>query len=337
MDAEFECCRLCGESIDENGGDGLCCECFFNNADREWLAEYYPHLVADDDSDTDDEQPRKRPRRHAKCSKPSKSSIPAATAGDLIEPHASDTRSRGWRAEEFNPEIRAGTGGLAGLPAEGRHHQLGAASVIQFQYSTSAATPSASTPTAPFSYLRAGMTARQLNAAARAERAAKAREHERFSRALLAAGAEAVRLATVAHLKRPGRPWDPDAEYERLTARAKLIRREASLASILPPPGAAPRRAPPRSLASRALLARVALFEARLRERAADATARRAEAALAASREPPPKAWLVEVEPFDFIGKEPCQLKMTWHDGQRMWTTTERTAFGEQLLAERRA
>ena len=40
---------------------------------------------------------------------------------------------------------------------------------------------------------------------------------------------------------------------------------------------------------------------------------------------------------FDFVGKEPCQLKMTWGNGERMWTTHERTEFGERILAEGRA
>lgn len=140
-------------------------------------------------------------------------------------------------------------------------------------------------------YLRPGMTAQQLNAAARADRAAKDREQERFSRALLAAGAEAVRLAQVAHLKRPGQPWDPDAEYERLvarnTSRAKVLRHEARFASTPPLPSPTPRRAPVRSLASAAVLAKVAACEARIAEREAAAVARRAEAALAKSLEPP--------------------------------------------------
>ena len=38
MDAEH--CRLCGDVIDANGGDGLCSECYFSNADVEWLAEH---------------------------------------------------------------------------------------------------------------------------------------------------------------------------------------------------------------------------------------------------------------------------------------------------------
>ena len=36
-----EHCRLCGEVIDADGGDGLCGECFFAHADPEWLAEHY--------------------------------------------------------------------------------------------------------------------------------------------------------------------------------------------------------------------------------------------------------------------------------------------------------
>lgn len=57
MDAEH--CRLCGEPVDENGGDGLCCECYFNNADSDWLAEHYPHLLADDADESADSSPRR--------------------------------------------------------------------------------------------------------------------------------------------------------------------------------------------------------------------------------------------------------------------------------------
>ena len=61
MDAEH--CRLCGDVIDENGGDGLCSECYFSNADVEWLAENYPHLLDDDaDESADDSQPQRRSR-----------------------------------------------------------------------------------------------------------------------------------------------------------------------------------------------------------------------------------------------------------------------------------
>lgn len=67
MDAEH--CRLCGDVIDENGGDGLCSECYFSNADVEWLAENYPHLLADDADESADSSPRRNPHplrsRHA--------------------------------------------------------------------------------------------------------------------------------------------------------------------------------------------------------------------------------------------------------------------------------
>ncbi|HRW66062.1 MAG TPA: hypothetical protein P5032_09995 [Candidatus Competibacter sp.] len=81
MDAEH--CRLCGDVIDENGGDGLCSECYFSNADVEWLAEHYPHLLADDAEESADSNPRRNPhslrsRRHAPRSK---SIIVAATVG----------------------------------------------------------------------------------------------------------------------------------------------------------------------------------------------------------------------------------------------------------------
>ncbi|HPE74191.1 hypothetical protein E4P82_05635 [Candidatus Competibacter phosphatis] len=204
---------------------------------------------------------------------------------------------------------------------------------IEFQWSLHAAQP-----TAPFNYLRAGMSARQLNAAAKTARLAKEREHARWSRELEAAGKEAVQLAQIAHLKRPGQPWDPDKLMARQATRVNVLRHKVGLASTPPLPGTTlRRREPPRSPESRAVLAKVRLFEARIAEREAAATSRRAEAALAASREPPPKAWLVGVEPFDFIGKEPCQLKLTWGNGERMWTTHERTEFGERILAEGRA
>ena len=62
MNAEH--CRLCGEPIDENGGDGLCAECYFDNADSEWLAEHYPWLLDDAEESADDSQPQRR-SRHA--------------------------------------------------------------------------------------------------------------------------------------------------------------------------------------------------------------------------------------------------------------------------------
>ncbi len=324
-----ECCRLCGDVIGADGGDGLCCECYFGNADSEWIREHYPHLLFES---ADDHKPRKRLPNATR----SKSARVTAMVRDYRDQSAKNTRSDGCDVGGPGSAIRRATGGVAIVQANRNHARYGADSMSQLHYS-----PTASKPVAPFTYLRPGMTAQQLNAAARADRAAKDREQERFSRALLAAGAEAVRLAQVAHLKRPDRPWDPDAEYERLvarnTSRAKVLRHEARLASTPPLPSPTPRRAPVRSLASAAVLAKVAACDARIAEREAAATARRAEAALAKSLEPPPKAWLVGFEPCDFIGKEPRRLKMTWGDGERMWTTYEWTAFGEQQLAEGRA
>jgi len=97
-----------------------------------------------------------------------------------------------------------------------------------------------------------------------------------------------------------------------------------------------PRREPPRSLASRAALAKVRLHEARIAEREAADKARRADDALAKSLEPPPKVWLLDVEPCRYVGGEVHEIEQTWGDGDRIWTTRTLTVFGEQALMEGR-
>ncbi len=86
--AAFACsCRRYGVSsylcnnADENGDDGLCSECYFSNADVEWLAENYPHLLADDaDESADDSQPQRR-SRHATVNAGSNSATSRTATG----------------------------------------------------------------------------------------------------------------------------------------------------------------------------------------------------------------------------------------------------------------
>lgn len=116
MDAD--CCRLCGDVIDANGGDGLCSECYFSNADVEWLAEHYPHLLADDaDDSADDPKPRRNPhsqRSHHHAQRP-KSTYHAAT---MVGPHrdqsAHDARGDGRDVGQPHSAICHAIGGMAG-------------------------------------------------------------------------------------------------------------------------------------------------------------------------------------------------------------------------------
>ena len=51
-----EHCRLCGEVVDDSGGDGLCEACYFAHADPEWIREHYPWRQDEpDDSDVLDD------------------------------------------------------------------------------------------------------------------------------------------------------------------------------------------------------------------------------------------------------------------------------------------
>lgn len=209
----------------------------------------------------------------------------------------------------------------------------------------------------PVSYRRPGMNSTQLNARARADRKARVEalaEHDRKIDALFAEARQLTegkwgtdhhhgvpkprligahgKLAAV-RAKSPHLFGDIRTPTPKLDAfRAK----HGHLFGDAPTASKTPRREPPRSLASRALLAKVALQEARITEREAAATSRRAEAALAKSLEPPLPVYLLDVEPIDFIGKEPCQLEKTWSNGERRWITYEWTAFGESTLAEGR-
>ena len=206
-------------------------------------------------------------------------------------------------------------------------------------------------------YRRPGMTGAQLNVAAKSAAKVRARalvEYERRIDVLLAetqqvsaskwgsddhGGVPKPRLigahgklaavrATHPHLFRDIKT--PTLKLDAFRAKHGHLFRDAPTASKTP------RREPPRSPASRALLAKVRLHEARIAEREAADKARRADDALAKSLEPPLPVYLLDVEPIDFIGKEPCQLEKTWSNGERRWITYEWTDFGEQALAEGR-
>ena len=240
---------------------------------------------------------------------------------------------------------------------------------IQFQYSPN------SHPAAPAGYWRPGMSASELNTAARKDREAGKRvldEHERKLDALFAetrqltaskwgndhhGGVPKPRLigfrAKHGHLfgdapaaSKTSR-WDAfrakhghlfgDAPAASKTSRWDAFRaKHGHLFGDAPAASKTPRREPPRSLESRAALAKVRLHEARIAEREAADKARRADDALAKSLEPPLPVYLLDVEPIDFIGKEPCQLEKTWSNGERRWITYEWTDFGEKALAEGR-
>lgn len=222
---------------------------------------------------------------------------------------------------------------------------------VQFQYSPN------SHPASPAGYWRPGMSASELNAAARKDREAGKRvldEHERKLDALFAETRQltASKWGTDHHGGVP-KPRLIGAHGKLATVRAKsphlfggtkaptpkldaFRAKHGRLFGDAPTASKTPRREPPRSLAARAALAKVRLHEARIAEREAAATSHRAEAALAKSLEPPLPAYLLDVEPIDFIGKEPCQLEKTWSNGERRWITYEWTNFGEKALAEGR-
>ena len=217
---------------------------------------------------------------------------------------------------------------------------------VQFQYSPN------SQPAAPAGYWRPGMSASELNTAARKDREAGKRvldEHERKLDALFAETRQltASKWGTAHHggVPKPrligfrakhGHLFGDAPTASKTPRRDAFHARHGHLFELARKPPATPRREPPRSLESRAALAKVRLHEARIAEREATATSRRAEAALAKSLEPPLPVYLLDVEPIDFIGKEPCQLEKTWSNGERRWITYEWTDFGEQALAEGR-
>ena len=217
---------------------------------------------------------------------------------------------------------------------------------IQFQYSPN------SHPAAPAGYWRPGMSASELNTAARKDREAGKRvldEHERKLDALFAetrqltaskwgndhhGGVPKPRL--IGFRAKHGHLFG-DAPAASKTSRWDAFRaKHGHLFGDAPAASKTPRREPPRSLESRAALAKVRLHEARIAEREAADKARRADDALAKSLEPPLPVYLLDVEPIDFIGKEPCQLEKTWSNGERRWITYEWTDFGEKALAEGR-
>lgn len=201
---------------------------------------------------------------------------------------------------------------------------------VQFQYSPN------SQPAAPAGYWRPGMSASELNTAARKDREAGKRVLDEHERKLDALFAETRQLTAS--------KWGTD--HHGGVPKPRLIGAHGKLAAVraksphlfgdAPAASKTPRREPPRSLAARAMLAKVRLHEARIAEREASAASRRADDALAASLEPPLPVYLLDVEPIDFIGKEPCQLEKTWSNGERRWITYEWTNFGEQALAEGR-
>lgn len=172
-------------------------------------------------------------------------------------------------------------------------------------------------------YRRPGMTGAQLNVAAKSAAKVRARalvEYERRIDALFAetqqvsaskwgtdhhGGVPKPRLigahgklaavrATHPHLF--GGTKAPTPKLDAFRAKHGHLFGDAPTASKTP------RREPPRSLASRAALAKVRLHEARIAEREAADKARRADDALAKSLEPPPKVWLLDVEPCRYVG-----------------------------------
>ena len=206
-------------------------------------------------------------------------------------------------------------------------------------------------------YRRPGMTGAQLNVAAKSAAKVRARalvEYERRIDALLAetqqvsaskwgtdhhGGVPKPRLIgthgklAAVRAKSPHLFGGTKAPTPKLDAfRAK----HGHLFGDAPTASKTPRREPPRSLASRAALAKVRLHEARIAEREATATSRRAEAALAKSLEPPPKVWLLDVEPCRYVDGEVHEIEQTWGDGDRIWTTRTLTVFGEKALMDGR-
>ena len=222
---------------------------------------------------------------------------------------------------------------------------------VQFQYSPN------SQPAAPAGYWKPGMSASELNTAARKDREAGKRvldEHERKLDALLAETRQltASKWGTAHHGGVP-KPRLIGAHGKLAAVRAKsphlfggtkvptpkldaFRAKHGHLFGDAPTASKTPRREPPRSLASRAALAKVRLHEARIAEREAADKARRADDALAKSLEPPPKVWLLDVEPCRYVGGEVHEIEQTWGDGDRIWTTRTLTVFGEQALMEGR-
>ena len=201
-------------------------------------------------------------------------------------------------------------------------------------------------------YRRPGMTGAQLNVAAKSAAKVRARalvEYERRIDALLAETQQvsASKWGTDHHggVPKPrligfrakhGHLFGDAPTASKTPRRDAFHARHGHLFELARKPPATPRREPPRSLESRAALAKVRLHEARIAEREAADKARRADDALAKSMEPPLPVYLLDVEPIDFIGKEPCQLEKTWSNGERRWITYEWTDFGEKALAEGR-
>ena len=217
---------------------------------------------------------------------------------------------------------------------------------IQFQYSPN------SHPAAPAGYWRPGMSASELNTAARKDREAGKRvldEHERKLDALFAetrqltaskwgndhhGGVPKPRL--IGFRAKHGHLFGDAPTASKTPRRDAFHARHGHLFELARKPPATPRREPPRSLESRAALAKVRLYEARIAEREAADKARRADDALAKSLEPPPKVWLLDVEPCRYVGGEVHEIEQTWGDGDRIWTTRTLTVFGEQALMEGR-
>ncbi|HRW67576.1 MAG TPA: hypothetical protein P5032_17910 [Candidatus Competibacter sp.] len=206
-------------------------------------------------------------------------------------------------------------------------------------------------------YRRPGMTGAQLNVAAKSAAKVRARalvEYERRIDALLAETQQvsASKWGTDHHGGVP-KPRLIGAHGKLAAVRAKsphlfggtkvptpkldaFRAKHGHLFGDAPTASKTPRREPPRSLASRAALAKVRLHEARIAEREAADKARRADDALAKSLEPPPKVWLLDVEPCRYVGGEVHEIEQTWGDGDRIWTTRTLTVFGEQALMEGR-
>ena len=206
-------------------------------------------------------------------------------------------------------------------------------------------------------YRRPGMTGAQLNVAAKSAAKVRARalvEYERRIDALLAETQQvsASKWGTDHHGGVP-KPRLIGAHGKLAAVRAKsphlfggtkvptpkldaFRAKHGHLFGDAPTASKTPRREPPRSLASRAALAKVRLHEARIAEREAADKSRRADDALAKSLEPPPKVWLLDVEPCRYVGGEVHEIEQTWGDGDRIWTTRTLTVFGEQALMEGR-
>jgi hypothetical protein len=201
-------------------------------------------------------------------------------------------------------------------------------------------------------YRRPGMTGAQLNVAAKSAAKVRARalvEYERRIDALLAetqqvsaskwgndhhGGVPKPRL--IGFRAKHGHLFGDAPTASKTPRRDAFHARHGHLFELARKPPATPRCEPPRSLESRAALAKVRLHEARIAEREASAASRRADDALAKSLEPPPKVWLLDIEPCRYVGGEVHEIEQTWGDGDRIWTTRTLTVFGEQALMEGR-